>query len=173
MKVQLIIDSNLSTSQLSLTFQSLQAVETWWKIVFKSQIHFTPTIYQNILIPIGNKEVNALQLIRVMESMGRHEFLLITAADLYLNGLTFVFGATIPHTASIVSLSRLCGRQDMIRRELLHELGHFCGLAHCTHNSHCVMRHSASIHEIERRCRTFCSSCLNRINSYLLSCSRH
>ena len=100
--------------------------------------------------------------------------LAITNADIYADGLSFVFGeADIDHRLAVVSLARLkeeyYGRQpsrallvSRALREATHELGHTYGLPHCPDLS-CVMHFSRDLAEADRRTTNFCPDCFRKL----------
>lgn len=93
----------------------------------------------------------------------------VTACDLYVEGLNFVFGlAERPGKAAVISLHRLVtdvaaatGRSRILK-EAVHELGHTFGLAHCR-NPDCVMRFSNSLADTDRKGTGFCAICRRRL----------
>ena len=98
-----------------------------------------------------------------------HCMLVVTGSDLCLPGLSFVFGAANIRTAvAVVSLARLCGDLRVIRREMLHELGHCLGLGHCSRN--CIMKYAKSLQDIWDRSGEPCQQCLYEMH-YKLSTS--
>lgn len=96
--------------------------------------------------------------------------LAITDADLYADGLNFVFGEANPgRGVCIISTFRLrpefYGRSSdfkiytkRILTEAVHELGHLLNLKHCT-NPACVMFFSNSIIDTDRKNFLFCDKC--------------
>ena len=96
--------------------------------------------------------------------------LMITDVDLYYGRLNFVFGLEDPSTnCSIVSITRLRPefydeRPDLIilgertTKEVMHEMGHYLGLSHCT-NPECVMCFSPSVGDVDRKQKYFCENC--------------
>lgn len=94
----------------------------------------------------------------------------VTSRDIYLPGLTFVFGqAQLGGRAALLSLARL--RQEfygfpgdtllLIQRactEAVHELGHTFGLVHCR-DPRCVMSLSTTLDEVDAKLGEFCGSC--------------
>ncbi|MBI4429387.1 MAG: hypothetical protein HY562_09750, partial [Ignavibacteriales bacterium] len=98
------------------------------------------------------------------------KILCITALDLFVPVLTFVFGeAQLDGSAAIVSSHRLDEsfyglpkNQEILEHRLLkeavHELGHTYGLVHC-HDYECVMHSSTSVEEIDVKGTTFCTRC--------------
>ncbi|RXE56676.1 hypothetical protein ABH15_00365 [Methanoculleus taiwanensis] len=92
----------------------------------------------------------------------------ITAADLYVPGLNFVFGVARERNA-VISFHRLRqsfyhlpeDREVFSRRvlvEAVHELGHTFGLSHCGDPA-CVMYFSQTIADTDRKGPAFCPAC--------------
>jgi archaemetzincin len=99
------------------------------------------------------------------------DFLLaVTEADLYADGLNFVFGEAYPAArCAIISLARLkvgypgkpFTAELFLRRaltEAVHEVGHLLGIGHCPQPT-CVMHFSNSLYDTDRKGPTFCSRC--------------
>ena len=96
--------------------------------------------------------------------------LAVTAADLYIPILTFVFGeARLDGKTAVVSTHRL--RQEFyglpadtellrarLVREAVHELGHTFALRHC-HDWQCVMASSSSVEAIDLKGAALCPLC--------------
>jgi archaemetzincin len=94
----------------------------------------------------------------------------ITAHDLYVPVLTFVFGeAQLGGRAALVSTHRLAeefyglpARGDVLLerlvKEAVHELGHTFGLRHCS-DWRCVMTSSHGVEKLDVKTAEFCSSC--------------
>ena len=94
----------------------------------------------------------------------------VTASDLYVPVLTFVFGeAQLDGNCAVVSTARLKeefyglpGRQELLRERLLkeavHELGHTFGLRHCA-DWHCVMTSSHAVERLDVKGAEFCRAC--------------
>ena len=100
----------------------------------------------------------------------------ITREDLFAHGLNFVFGFAKGKN-SIVSLARLDPRfygpvqdaaaanalfKERIQKEVMHELGHASGLAHCGGRA-CAMSFSNSLAEVDWKGLAFCESCRNTL----------
>lgn len=110
------------------------------------------------------------KMIDYVEKLGFSNVLGVTAFDLYVPGLNFVFGeAHCPGKAALISLFRLnpefygqsANKQLFYERavkEAVHEVGHTLGLVHCK-NSSCVMFFSNSILDTDRKKSTFCEKC--------------
>lgn len=94
----------------------------------------------------------------------------VTAADLYVPVLTFVFGeAQLTGRCALVSTHRL-GQEffglppdhelfhERLLKESVHELGHTFGLTHCS-NHGCVMAASHGVEWIDLKSATFCPAC--------------
>ena len=96
--------------------------------------------------------------------------LAVTAEDLYVPVLTFVFGeAQLEGGCAIVSTARLHDefyglppREDLLRERLLkeatHEIGHTFGLRHCPDWS-CVMASSHAVEVLDVKSAEFCRAC--------------
>jgi archaemetzincin len=95
------------------------------------------------------------------------------AVDLFIPILTFVFGeAEMPGRAAVFSIHRLheefyglppdrsllAGRAA---KEMLHELGHTFGLAHCPDYA-CAMSSSPSVEAVDLKGKALCNGCLLR-----------
>jgi archaemetzincin len=97
----------------------------------------------------------------------------ITAVDLYIPILTFVFGeAQIGGPCSLVSYNRLRQEfyglpsdRDLLARRILtesvHELGHTLTLTHCP-DYRCVMASSHAVEWIDIKENGFCPDCATR-----------
>ena len=94
----------------------------------------------------------------------------VTAVDLFIPVLTFVFGeAQLEGRAAVVSTYRLDSEIyglpadpellfERLCKEAVHELGHTYDLMHC-HESRCVMLSSTYVEEIDLKSDQFCSRC--------------
>lgn len=89
----------------------------------------------------------------------------VTEADLYEEGLNFVFGyAQKPGRVAIVSIARLKGKgrgllEERAVKEAIHELGHTLGLDHDERRPGCVMRFSRNVEDTDHKDREFCPQC--------------
>lgn len=94
----------------------------------------------------------------------------VTACDLFVPVLTFVFGeAQLEGGCAVVSTARLHEefygmpqRPDLLRERLIkeacHELGHTFGLRHCK-DWRCVMASSHAVERLDVKGPDFCSAC--------------
>jgi len=108
-------------------------------------------------------------------SSGSAKVLALTAHDLYIPVLTYVFGeAQLAGDSALVSTHRLREEfygmpanrrllEERLLKESLHELGHTCGLRHCPDFS-CVMSSSNGIERVDLKNADFCSECLKTID---------
>jgi archaemetzincin len=95
----------------------------------------------------------------------------ITAEDLFIPVLTFVFGqAQLGGPAAVVSVMRLHTEfyglppderllLDRTVKEVVHELGHGFGLVHCPDRS-CVMSSSTYVEEVDLKGEGYCAGCM-------------
>jgi archaemetzincin len=100
----------------------------------------------------------------------------VTACDLYVPVLTFVFGeAQLDGNCAVVSTARLQEefyglprREDLDRERLVkeaaHELGHTFGLRHCA-DWRCVMSSSHAVERLDVKGADFCGSCRKTVLS--------
>jgi len=98
----------------------------------------------------------------------------VTAVDLYIPILTFVFGeAQMGGPCAVVSAHRLRQefygldpQQELLRdrllKEAVHELGHTLELTHC-HDYRCVMAASHAVEWIDLKPAWLCPSCEQRV----------
>lgn len=99
--------------------------------------------------------------------------LAITAEDLYIPMLTFVYGqAQLGGRAALVSLARLrqefyglSPNQPLLEmracKEAVHETGHLFGLVHCDSPS-CAMRLSTNVRQLDLKSGSLCARCATR-----------
>ena len=101
---------------------------------------------------------------------GAGRLLGVTAVDLYVPVLTFVFGeAQVAGACALVSACRLREEfyglppreelfQERLVKEAVHELGHTFGLRHCD-DWRCVMASSHAVERIDVKSAEFCAAC--------------
>lgn len=124
--------------------------------------------------PVRNQYYSTAILEALMAVSAGVRVLGVTAADLYVPVLTFVFGeAQLSGDVALVSLHRLRERfyglparaeleQERLLKEAVHELGHTFGLRHCR-DWRCVMSSSHDISRIDAKGAEFCPACRARI----------
>ncbi len=106
------------------------------------------------------------------EASGRR-VLGVTASDLFIPILTFVFGeAQLGGRAAVASLARLLPPAGVPRahevlrtrlaKECAHELGHAYGLRHCD-TPRCVMGRSSSVVDVDQKSGSLCGDCRVRL----------
>ena len=107
------------------------------------------------------------------------KLLAVTARDLFIPVLTFVFGqAQLGGRTAVVSLARL--KQEFYRlppdrgifleravKEALHESGHMFGLVHCADRS-CAMSLSTGVRQIDSKSASYCNPCSARVRKAVL-----
>jgi len=120
----------------------------------------------------GRDQVDADRLLAVLEAEVAPGAALVglTALDLGIPIFTFVFGlARVGRRAAVVSLARLdpsyyglpVSRETLLSRavaEILHELGHVAGLAHCR-EPRCLMSFAGNVEKADARGTALCRTC--------------
>jgi archaemetzincin len=122
------------------------------------------------------QQYHSTKLVEDLLAMGRPEGVLgITAVDLYIPILTFVFGeAQLDGDCAVISYCRL--RQEFyglspddgllrerLAKEAVHEIGHTFGLTHCE-DQNCVMASAHSVEWLDLRGGSLCVECRERMN---------
>ncbi|MFH1809799.1 MAG: archaemetzincin [Pseudomonadota bacterium] len=122
-------------------------------------------------------QYNALGLLSVLlQRQGTHpgRVLAVTAVDLFIPVLTYVFGeAQLDGPAAVVSSRRLdpqayglAADEALLQRRLeveaVHEIGHTFGLRHCF-GPRCAMRGATYAEEIDLKDATLCSECRQQL----------
>jgi len=109
--------------------------------------------------------------------------LAVTAVDLYIPILTFVFGeAQLRGSCAVVSFHRLRQEfyglpanstvlRDRLLKEAVHELGHTLPLAHCE-DYQCVMSPSHGVEWIDLKTSQFCTSCQGAVAGHSAGIAR-
>ena len=92
----------------------------------------------------------------VVRHMRSRAALWMVDRDIFCEGVNFVFGLAMFHTAAVVSTFRLRSGA-MVVKEAVHEVGHVMGLPHCPNR--CVMRFSNSYEDALQKPDTLCGSC--------------
>jgi archaemetzincin len=115
-----------------------------------------------------------LEELAVLRRNDKRARLGMTAVDLFVPGLNFVFGeASSADRVAVFSIARLgpvrtgeptsavlFGRLSIT--EAVHELGHAFGLGHCTRQD-CVMWFSNTLAETDRKGSNFCQRCARQL----------
>jgi len=82
----------------------------------------------------------------------------IVDKDIYVDKMNFVFGIAWQRKA-IISTYRL--PDEIIPKEVVHEVGHIFGLEHC--RNHCVMQFSNSLTEAMAKPSKLCNECKRKL----------
>ncbi len=119
-------------------------------------------------------QYNSARLLVELKSCYDEPVMGVTACDLFVPVLTFVFGeAELSGRAALFSIHRLREEfyglpgnpallEERALRELRHEWGHLRGLAHCPDWS-CVMSSSHSVERVDSRGEDYCIECQRRL----------
>lgn len=123
------------------------------------------------------QQYHSTEILEHLRSLRRPDswrMLAVTAHDLYIPILTFVFGeAEMEGHAAIVSTHRLHQEfyglpsqpelaHDRLLKEAVHELGHTLGLRHCD-DYRCAMAASHAVEWIDLKEPGFCAACRARV----------
>lgn len=120
------------------------------------------------------RQYNAEKILNKLKRREGFRVLGVTAVDLYVPELNFVFGvAEYKGTAALISLNRLRPEfygeppnekkfSERIIKEAVHELGHTFSLEHCPESS-CVMHFSNSILDTDIKREDFCHVCRKKL----------
>jgi archaemetzincin len=123
------------------------------------------------------QQYHSSELLNRMQSYlrpGCWRLLGITAKDLYIPILTFVFGeAQLGGPCAVVSTHRLHQEfyglpadpellRERLLKEAVHEVGHTVELTHC-HDYYCVMSASHSVEWIDLKAADLCPDCESRV----------
>jgi archaemetzincin len=120
----------------------------------------------------GRGQYHSTAILKLLEEVSHPgaRLLGVTACDLYVPVLTFVFGeAQLAGACAAVSTARLReefyglpSREPLLRERLLkeaiHELGHTFGLRHCS-DWECVMAASHGVERLDVKGAGFCPAC--------------
>ena len=108
----------------------------------------------------------------------RNRALAVTACDLFIPMLTFLFGqAQLGGRVALVSGARLNPQfyglpqsgtlvAERLRKEILHEVGHTLGLVHCLDKG-CAMSLSNSVLQVDIKEDSYCGGCRSLVEERL------
>ena len=132
----------------------------------------------------SRKQLDAAALLDSMNAYRRRHhitdpILLVLSQDLFSPGHSSVFGlARENERVAVVSSARLNNEFynknpddndliDRLTKEGAHETGHLFGLSHCT-DPECIMFRPDTLAELDRKRKTFCSTCRLQLDERLL-----
>ena len=154
-------------------FNDLEHLAATLARTFQTPCRIRPeTLDVGFALDEGRKQYYSTAIIQKLERMADPDarVLGVTACDLFVPVLTFVFGeAQLDGSCAVVSTARLHeefygmpGRNDLMRERLVkeasHELGHTFGLRHCT-DWRCVMASSHAVERLDVKAAEFCGVC--------------
>jgi len=108
----------------------------------------------------SREQYNASALLLELTKL-KNLFLWIVNEDLYVEGMNFVFGCALPYRGAVLSTYRL-DSDELVKKEVIHEVGHVLGLQHC--RNYCVMRFSNSVRDAKQKPSYLCESCKSKLN---------
>ena len=108
---------------------------------------------------------------KVLATINERGVLAITGADIFEDGLNFVYGLGNTEGSAIVSAFRLrpefYGEKknetlliERLAKECMHEVGHTLGMKHCTNQTGgkpCAMAFNTNIHDVDAKSDRFCA----------------
>ncbi len=143
-----------------------------------------PWIRVNVANPVGDVEDahdsrrNQYHSTRILVLLENHihslpadKVLGITALDLFVPGLNFVFGeGRLPGNVGVISTARLKPQstaddklfEARVVKEAVHEVGHMIGLNHCPKTS-CVMHFSERLADTDLKSADLCETCQSQL----------
>jgi archaemetzincin len=146
------------------------------KFRVKTEI-LSPALDIGFALHAERQQYHSSEILARMQAFVGHDtwkLLGVTALDLYIPILTFVFGeAQVGGSSAIVSYQRLRqefyglpGDLDLLANRLLiesvHELGHTLRLTHCQ-DYRCAMAASHAVEWIDIKDSGYCDACLSRV----------
>ncbi|MEK6851463.1 MAG: peptidase zinc-dependent [Candidatus Thermoplasmatota archaeon] len=112
----------------------------------------------------SRRQWDAEPILRGLPKSSSETVVAVTDADLFVEGLHFVFGlADAFGGVVLVSVARLRSRDPAVTQrrlltEVVHELGHTLGMAHCP-DAACVQHFSNSLEDTDAKGAAFCPAC--------------
>ena len=107
---------------------------------------------------------NAERILPGLPRSSSETLVAVTGEDVFVEGRNFVFGlADAAGGVALVSVARLRSRDPAVTQrrlltEVVHELGHTLGMAHCADRA-CVMHFSNSLEDTDAKGVAFCPKC--------------
>jgi archaemetzincin len=145
--------------------------------VFHTPCRIRPEIFDpSFAFDAGRNQYYSTSVLQRMERAADPDArnLGVTACDLYVPVLTFVFGeAQLDGNCAVVSTARLSDEyyglpanparmHERLVKEAAHELGHTFGLRHCS-DWRCVMSSSHGVERLDVKGTEFCQSCRKQV----------
>ena len=157
--------------------EALEALAAALARSFRTPCQIRPESFDlSFALDAGRNQYHSTAILQQLERRSNPDtrVLGVTACDLYVPVLTFVFGeAQLDGTCAVVSTARLREefyglppRADLLRERLLkegaHELGHTFGLRHCA-DWRCVMTSSHAVERLDVKGAGFCQACNKQV----------
>jgi archaemetzincin len=128
----------------------------------------------------ARRQCNADDLLRVIETHYASNYtktIGVFNVDIFIPVFKYIFGqAYLGGRSGLVSAYRLGNERygmpadeqvlaERVSKEIVHELGHTCGLIHC-HVPDCVMRQATYVEDLDQKNEGFCTDCRKQILNF-------
>ncbi len=175
--IHLVPLGNGSAAHAAPALNALEALAVQLARAFRTPCRIRPEPFDiSFSEDAGRGQFYSTAILQRLERAGDPDarILGVTACDLYVPVLTFVFGeAQLDGNCAVVSTARLREemyglpeREELLRerlfKEAVHELGHTFGLRHCA-DWRCVMTSSHAVERLDVKTAEFCRACRKEV----------